>query len=791
MRRLRPLDALLLAVLTGSWCACFALHLDSVQGGRLAWLPVGVDGATGRADFPRVHSIWPGSAAWDGLQIGDRVMRVGEVALPGAGRLDFVTAVYAEARGGRVPVEVQRDGARLQRQLQLPAVVAPWRKSLVAASFALLGALTLWRTRGTREGRAFYLAMTAYAFHWTDFWGGSPARTTAAIASFGAATALALPLALRVPLIFPAEAARDDRFSQLWPWLFLASGPLMMTWAFGLPAPLAHAATLALAMNAFYIALLLVLLLRSYRACGALGRRQTKWVLLGFLIGLGPAFVASLIALAVPELWWLYEACLALAAVTPVCLFIALVRYQLFDVDRLITAAATWTVVGVTAIAGVFLVAPRTAAAAAEWIAPSVSQPLLSLALGGLVFVGLRHADRALHDRIYPERRALREDAQLLRRDLGECEKPTDMLELLGRRLRSLLRLDTVAIYGRGEDAFAPVFARGHAVAPGFDPDGALVSYLEQRPAPVETDAIASAAAPEPDHSALRSMGVELTLPLVIRGELEAFVCLGGKRSEDAFTGTDRALLQGIADRAADVLEGFDRVVLERESRALMQELRSFVPGAVAREIESGAGLESGEQEVSVLFVDIRGYTPFAEGRRAADIFEAVSHYATLVSRLVEEHGGSVVEFHGDGLMAVFGAPRPLERKEARAVEAGLAIAEQVPHLEIDPRDTRARLEVGVGIATGEAYVGPLRAVDRAIWVALGNTTNLAARLEGATRTLGVSVVIDAATFAAAGPAAAGFARHPQLAVKGRRERMDVHIWSTPAKAGGGEGALA
>ena len=583
--------------------------------------------------------------------------------------------------------------------------------------------------------------------------------------------------------MFPQDVVRKGRDAR-WPWIFLGMGPLVTAWAFGLPFPVPGANTLALVGNVATIALVIALLMRSYRDCGAIGRRQMKWVLLGFLVGLGPALMAAALALAVPELWWLYELCLALAVVTPVCLFVALVRYQLFDVDRLITTAATYTVLGITAIAGVFLVAPRAAQATAGWIEPSVGQPLMSVVLGAAVFLGLRQVDRGLQERLYPERARLRDEAQLLARDLGECEKPAEVLSLVGRRLASLLSLDTVAIYGRAEHAFAPVFARGRAVSPGFDPDGPLAAHLEAFPAPLETEALAELPAHDPDHAALRSMAVELVVPVRIGDELAAFVCLGGKRSEDLFTRTDQALLQGIADRAADVLDGFGRAVVERENRELMRSLKSYVPGAVASEIEAGAPLDTGEAIVSMLFVDVRGYTSFSEGRRASAIFEAVSAYTSLAGRIVKEHGGWVVDFQGDGLMAVFGAPQPLEQKERCAVDAALEIVDAVPKLELRDADGRpVSLDVGVGIATGETYVGTLRTVDRSLWVALGNTTNLAARLEGSTRKLGVSVVIDDPTRAAAGAAAADFTPHGALPVKGRRTQIDVHTFTTPALA--------
>src|SRR4030095_10685813 len=105
---------------------------------------------------------------------------------------------------------------------------------------------------------------------------------------------------------------------------------------------------------------------------------------------------------------------------------------------------------------------------------------------------------------------------------------------------------------------------------------------------------------------------------------------------------------------------------------------RRFVPGAIAEEIAGGGSLEEGEREVSVLFVDVRGYTSFAERRGAPEIFAGVNRYTQAVSDRVLRHGGVVVEFNGDGMMAVFGAPRPLPRKEASATQAGREISAAV-----------------------------------------------------------------------------------------------------------------
>jgi class 3 adenylate cyclase len=778
-RRLRFPDLVLLVSLTGLWSVCFVVHLSQVVNGRLAWIPVYVAAAPGPDALPTVRALWPGREPGAGaLEPGDSLARVGSDSMAGATALDFVRSVYAHAQDAAVSVTRVRGGEKSLQTLELVRIARPWWKSLIGAAFALLGALAFWRTRGSRAGRAFYFGMTAYAFHWTDFWGGPPEVTTLGIASFAIATTLFMPLALRVAAVFPEEIAPPSQRPPRWPWVFALNGPVVTCWAFGLPFAFGLASEAALALQVTFIGVFVVKLTRNYRACGATGQRQLKWVVLGLWVGLVPALLAGVISLGVPSLWWLYEATLGLALAVPICLFIALARYNLLDVDRLLTSAAISPLLGIALISFGFVAVPPTAAAAQGWVSPQVTQPALSLTLAGVAFLLLRRIDRALQDRVYPERAALTLDAERLRQELSVCRQPADVLTLLGQQLGSLLKLSTTAIYARGREGFSPVFAHGPAVTPAFALDGPLPRALASRGAPIEP--FGSWHDDDPaERGALAAMGVEVAIPVVLRGEVAAFACLGGKRSGDIFTATDRALLQSLADRAAIELLRFDHEDVERETRQLMERMRAYVPGAVARELAAGAELEAGEREVTVLFVDIRGYTSFSEGQAPEAIFGAVSAYTKLVSQIVTDCGGAIVEFNGDGLMTVFGAPRPHPQKERGAVQAARAIAREVPSLDVPDSAGRAhRFHVGIGVATGSSYVGNVRAVDRSIWVALGNTTNLAARLERMTRDLGVAVVIDADTYKAAGDACSDFVLRAAQRVRGRSELIDVFTWS-------------
>jgi class 3 adenylate cyclase len=106
--------------------------------------------------------------------------------------------------------------------------------------------------------------------------------------------------------------------------------------------------------------------------------------------------------------------------------------------------------------------------------------------------------------------------------------------------------------------------------------------------------------------------------------------------------------------------------------------------------------IEASEREVTVLFVDIRGYTGFSETRQAEEVFRTVNRYTETVSQLVQGRGGTVVEFHGDGLLAVFGAPDALEMMEQAAVMVGCEIIAAIATCDIIG-DQSQTLSVGGG----------------------------------------------------------------------------------------------
>jgi class 3 adenylate cyclase len=719
------------------------------------------------------------------LVVGDWLIRLGETDLRGVGSIGFFARVYEEADPKlQVPVSFLRAGKHGETVLSLFPHPFPWRPSLLTLPFVGIAVLVLLRLPGSRLARMFFLASMAYSFHWTFFVGGPRVQTYAWVAIVLCSGLLVYPLSLRLVLLFPEEVVPTGARMPIWPWLFAVYGPIVASRMFGVPLPPAVGLRAYFLVNAAFITTLLVLLTRNFRRSGPVGRRQVKWVVYGFYLGTGPVLLADMVSVLDPSLSWLHEIAMIFPALIPLCTFIAIVRFNLFDIDRLISATAAYTALSVFLLAGALTVIPRLSQAASilAGVEPAFGQMILSFLLAALVVPGQRYLRPQIERLFFAERHALEQGVEHLLRELSACEGPQALLTLAGEQLDTLLRPEGCVIYGRAGEAYAPVFMRGRVVPPAVEARSLLIGVLQAKTTPIDVEYWRQRTAREvlrpADFALLDSLGAAVLLPVGRRSDtLAAFICLGQKRSGDVYTSTDLALLAAVADKASGELLRFDEAEIRRQARAMQDALRRYVPGSVAARVVSGQELEAGEREVTVFFVDIRGYTTYSEGRTAAEIFSTVNRYTETVSRVVRTHGGTIVEFNGDGMMAVFGAPEPLAAKERAAVTAGREVVAAVRALALGGAKAESRpLEVGVGIATGKAFVGNIHAVDRWIWSAIGNTTNLAARLQSLTRELDAAIVIDGSTWTAAGEVAAEFERHAEVPIRGRRQTEEVYV---------------
>src|SRR5262249_49344696 len=147
---------------------------------------------------------------------------------------------------------------------------------------------------------------------------------------------------LRAMRSFPEEAIPPDGKLPRWPWLFAIFGPITTGSRFGMPQlPLSFAFFANYAVTVLFVITMLIVLTQNYRRANPYGRRQLRWVVYGFYLGALPVFLVDAAALYRPQVWPLHDLATTALVFIPLSVFIAIIRSNLFDIDRLISVTAS------------------------------------------------------------------------------------------------------------------------------------------------------------------------------------------------------------------------------------------------------------------------------------------------------------------------------------------------------------------------------------------------------------------------------------------------------------------
>jgi len=203
--------------------------------------------------------------------------------------------------------------------------------------------------------------------------------------------------------------------------------------------------------------------------------------------------------------------------------------------------------------------------------------------------------------------------------------------------------------------------------------------------------------------------------------------------------------------------------------------VRRFAAPEVAQDLQrEGFALGGKRVSASVMFSDIRNFTPLAEAQPPEDTIELLNTYYTLMFDAISGRGGIVSQIAGDGLMAIFGAPLPMAGHCDAAVQAALEMIELVDLFSREQvRAGKPGIRIGIGIASGEMVAGYTGTNERATYTCIGDTVNLASRLEAHTKTAARLIIIDAATRDGMRESADVEALGP-LTVRGKTQSVDV-----------------
>jgi len=225
-----------------------------------------------------------------------------------------------------------------------------------------------------------------------------------------------------------------------------------------------------------------------------------------------------------------------------------------------------------------------------------------------------------------------------------------------------------------------------------------------------------------------------------------------------------------------------DDVDRERAIRARLARYSS--PGVVERIIAQASGTDgemiSEQHEASVLFGDLIDFTPLAEGMHPTEVAQILNEVFGLLTEVVFAHGGTLDKYLGDAVMAIFGAPLPQADHAQRAVRAALRMHQLLDELNSARPESR-RLRMRIGINSGTVVAGDIGSPIRKDYTVIGDTVNVASRLESSVAEAG-QVVIGPATFERCKEL---FACRPlaQRRLKGKQQTMVPYLVLGPAGA--------
>jgi class 3 adenylate cyclase len=206
----------------------------------------------------------------------------------------------------------------------------------------------------------------------------------------------------------------------------------------------------------------------------------------------------------------------------------------------------------------------------------------------------------------------------------------------------------------------------------------------------------------------------------VAGGDLSPSVPVRSRDEVGQLTGAFNSMVEGLRQREV-IRNAFGRYVSPEVAQAVLES-----PGGLA--------LGGRKREITVLMSDLRGYTRFAEHGDPAGVMAVLNDYLGRMADIVIAHGGTINEFIGDAIFAVYGAPVEHPDHAERAAATALAMQRAMDALNAENAERgRPRFEMGIGINTGEAVVGNIGSEQRTKYAVVGAAVNLAARVEGCT----------------------------------------------------------
>lgn len=233
-------------------------------------------------------------------------------------------------------------------------------------------------------------------------------------------------------------------------------------------------------------------------------------------------------------------------------------------------------------------------------------------------------------------------------------------------------------------------------------------------------------------------------------------------------------------DEIGFLARSFDDMVAGLEEKEKIRDvMQKVVSPEIAHELlQRGVTLGGEMRDATILFADIRGFTTLSEGMPPPELLSFLNEYFSRISRIIEQEKGVIDKYIGDEVMAIFGAPLPSADHALRAVAAAVGMLQELAQLNRE-QQRPTPLRIGMGIATGPVVAGNVGSPERLNYTVLGDTVNVASRLQGLTKEYQVPLVVSGPTYE---QVATKFSCRllGKVAVRGRQQETTLYTVEMP-----------
>ena len=247
-------------------------------------------------------------------------------------------------------------------------------------------------------------------------------------------------------------------------------------------------------------------------------------------------------------------------------------------------------------------------------------------------------------------------------------------------------------------------------------------------------------------------MKATLLVPLIYEKRLTGLLALGRKKSGKFYRREDINLLNILANQAAVAIENARNVeeIVEKERVRvrIMDAFGKYVTREVRDQILSGnIPLDGENREVTVLFADLRDFTTMAEATPPKEVVKIINGYFSEMADAIGQNRGLILQFIGDEIEAVFGAPADLDDHPTHAVRAALEMSKRllVVNQKLEQQGY-GPLRHGIGVHTGTVVAANIGSEDRLSYAMVGDTVNLTSRIQGLNKKYGTEILVSSTT---------------------------------------------